>query len=347
MLKSKVSPYEVISQLRLPLMVLVTFAHSYGAVDEGYNLLGSGWDTYEMLKLTVSQTLVKVAMPMFFFMSGFLFFANIGKWSMQVYWQKIRRRAWTLLIPYLIWNVLMAVKLKTFTWRIFWVFWQEAGKQTDWLGGEQILTAPANMPLWFLRDLMVVTLLTPILYIALRRFGSWLLALLTLYYLSGVTAFTPGLSAYSLYFFTFGAYFGIRKTDFVESFAKVEKPAYISSALLALAMLLSYPSPAFSSLMLCFRLASIPTVVCLASRMLGITTRRIPKTACDASYFIFLAHYVFFMSPIDETFFDFFGTSTASLCVHYLACPLIKILFLVFAYTAYTKAKRIVIQRLE
>ena len=113
--KNKVSQHEVIRQLRFPMIVLVTFVHSYGEVAEGFSLLASEWNTYEILKLLVSQTLVKVAVPVFFIMSGYLFFANVEKWNLKVYKAKMLRRMKTLLIPYLIWNLLMAVKLRTFS----------------------------------------------------------------------------------------------------------------------------------------------------------------------------------------------------------------------------------------
>ena len=68
---------DTFSQLRLPLIVLITFAHSYSGVRAGWTLWDGGWDTYEVLKLMVSETLVKVAMPTFFVMSGYLFFVNV------------------------------------------------------------------------------------------------------------------------------------------------------------------------------------------------------------------------------------------------------------------------------
>ena len=136
------------SQIKLVFIILVTYAHSYGEIMEGYSVLGSGWDSYEVLKIIVSQTLVKVAMPTFFIISGYLFFANNEKFNKEIYWQKIWRRVKTLLIPYIIWNMIMAIKLKIFNLSIF--------------------VEPANMPLWFLRDLIIVSLLTPILYIDSR-----------------------------------------------------------------------------------------------------------------------------------------------------------------------------------
>lgn len=326
---------DTIKQLRLPLIVLITFAHSYSGVRGGYTLWGDGWDTYEVLKIVVSQTLCKVAMPTFFVMSGYLFFANVTEWNAKTYLGKLRRRVKTLLIPYIVWNLLMAIKLRTFSLNMFWAYWTEAGKQIDWLGHEQLMTAPANMPLWFLRDLMVVALLSPIIYIGIRKMGGWLLVILTPLYLSGLCAFIPGLSAYAVYFFTLGAFLGIRKMDIVETCMRYEKLCYLFTAVLGLAMIFAFRTPVFSSLMLCFRLAGVAAIFCLANRLLLRSPKRIPQMACDASYFVYLAHYVFFFAFIDTAFFSLFGISTPSICIHYLACPLLKAAILVGLYMLY------------
>jgi hypothetical protein len=270
-------------------------------------------------------------------MSGYLFFANIKEWNYQVYKEKLLRRAKHLLIPYLIWNLLMAVKLKSFSWSMFWAYWKPAGLQLDWFGREQLMTAPANMPLWFLRDLMVVSLLTPIIYILIRKMGLWLMAVLTVLYLSGVCAFIPGLSAYAVYFFTFGAFLSIRKMDLIASLKRVELSSYMLSILLAISMLLTFHTFAFSSLMLCFRLTGAIAVFCLASKILTSSSRRLPSVICDSSYFIYLAHYVFFFSFIDTAFFTLFGTSIPALSIHYLLSPIMKVAILVGIYVVYRK----------
>lgn len=346
-MKRSFSTSEVVSQLRLPLIILVTYAHSYGQVDEGYRLLFSDWDTYQFLKLLVSQTLVKVVVPVFFIISGYLFFANVEEWNFVVYRQKICRRLKTLLLPYLLWNLLMAVKLRTFSWDMFWVFSSHVGMQTDWLGHENWMTAPANMPLWFLRDLMVVSLLTPIIYIVVKRLGWYVMAPLALLYLSGIGAFAiPGFSMYAVFFFSLGAFVGIRKMDLVATVLCYEKPAYLASILLACLMTVTYHTTAFSSLMLCFRLTSSVAVLCVARRILSKTDKRLPRVAADSSYFIYLAHYVFFLSFIDHAFFLLFGESNASLCVHYLLSPLLKAALFVAVYVVIRSFGRSLVQRL-
>lgn len=314
-----ISQYSVINQLRLPLIILVTFAHSYGGVAEGYSILGSGWDSYEVLKIVVSQTLVKVAIPAFFMISGYLFFANVKTFNKVIYWQKIRRRIKTLLIPYVIWNLMMAIKLKTFSLNIF--------------------VDPANMPLWFLRDLIIVSLLTPIIYLGVKKFNYWIFVLLSPIYLTGIYAIQPGLNPYAICFFTLGAYLSIQKINLIEACLKMEKVAYLLTVLLALAIILAYPTITYSFLILCLRVVSVVAVFCLAYRILSQTSKRIPQTACDASYFIYLAHYVFFFSFIDTAFFSLFGTSTANQCAHYLLCPLLKVAIFVSIYYLYRKSE--------
>ena len=256
---------------------------------------------------------------MFFLISGYLFFANVEKFTKEVYLQKIRRRIKTLLIPYIIWNLLMVIKLKDFYLSFFW--------------------KPANLPLWFLRDLMIVTLLTPIIYIVVKKIGWWIFVILLPVYVTGIWAIQPEPNPYAVCYFTLGAFMSIRKMDIIETFSKYEKLSYLLFIALGISMILIYPTPVFPIFLLCFRLIGIPTVFCLSNRILATTTQRIPQIACNSSYFIYLAHYIFFLSFIDRSFFSLFGTSTTSLCIHYLICPLVKVAIFVILYFVYHKMK--------
>ena len=170
-----------------------------------------------------------------------------------------------------------------------------------------------------------------------KKLNYWIFLLLLPIYLTGIWAIQPGPNPYAICFFTLGAYLSIKKINLIIACLKLEKVAYFLTVLLALAMILTYSSIAYSWLVLCFRVISVATVFCLAYRILSRTSKRIPQTACDASYFIYLAHYVFFFSVIDTTFLSFFGTSTTSLCAHYLLCPLVKVVIFVLFYYLYRK----------
>ena len=172
----------------------------------------------------------------------------------------------------------------------------------------------------------------------MRRWGRVALPLLTLIYLSGVGAFAvPGLSMYAVYFYSLGAFLAIRKQDLVETMLRFETLAYISASLLAVVMVCTYHTAVFSSLMLCFRIVGAVAVFCLAQRILSCSHRRLPAVVCDSSYFIYLAHYVFFLSFLDTAFFRLFGESEASLSIHYLLCPLLKVALFVAVYAIYRR----------
>ena len=110
--------------------------------------------------------------------------------------------------------------------------------------------------------------------------------------------------------------------------ARFEKAAYLLSIALAAAMLFSYHTLVFSSLMLAFRITGAISVFCLASHL----PCKVLSPLSGSAYFIYLAHYVFFMSFIDGSFFALFGTSITSLSIHYLLCPLIKVSIFVALY---------------
>lgn len=149
-----------ITSLRFLLMVLVIFIHNNG--NEIANTV-----TTEAVKLFFSEIIARVAVPLFFFLSGYLLFCKPRQYK-KVLQTKIR----TLLIPYLIWNSLVIA--------MFWVG-QNAPFLSRFFGDEnnriasyslyQWLDAflglnyqgyPAAYQLWFLRDLMILILLYPL-----------------------------------------------------------------------------------------------------------------------------------------------------------------------------------------
>ena len=77
---------------------------------------------------------------------------------------------------------------------------------------------PINTPLWFVRDLMVLVLFSPIIWWLLRKVGLVFVMLLGVvwFFTLGESIGLPGLSHQSLFFFPLGAFFGIKKLNFVE-----------------------------------------------------------------------------------------------------------------------------------
>ena len=60
---------------------------------------------YDFCRILFSQGICRLAVPTFFLISGYLFFRNLEVWNNQIYWEKVRKRWFSLLLPYIVSNL--------------------------------------------------------------------------------------------------------------------------------------------------------------------------------------------------------------------------------------------------
>lgn len=109
----------------------------------------------------------RVAVPLFFILSGATFFRHF---NMGMYQRKIKKRIHSLVIPYLSWNVIsLAFAVVTtlylskyFVGRVPFEFTIKNALQTIFLHKQ-------NIPFWFILTLIYFVILTPIFYILLKN----------------------------------------------------------------------------------------------------------------------------------------------------------------------------------
>ena len=159
-----------ISTLRPLLMVLIVFIH-VGIRTENYGIAAN------IIYNIISQITAIAAVPLFFIISGYLFFQNIenskGFFSFKAYKNKLKKRLVGLVLPYFIWNliaVLYIIVLQKihfnsdyFTWVPF-----KQGNISLKQFFLSFISLRADKPLlfqmWFLRDLILINFLAPIIY---------------------------------------------------------------------------------------------------------------------------------------------------------------------------------------
>ncbi len=128
------------------------------------------------------------AVALFFAMSGFLFFINIKKFnSFYIFYKyKLRSRINSLLIPYFFWSILwFLIVLFLQSLPLTAIFFNHQALST--LNYHQILhkiiAEPIPYQLWFIKELFILVLLSPVIYFLLYYLKYGILILLLLDYL--------------------------------------------------------------------------------------------------------------------------------------------------------------------
>lgn len=190
---------QTIEFLRFPLAVMVIFIHSTRKpIPLNLDLLHENplciETFYNLCRVLLSDVVPAIAVPMFFLFSGRYFFSDCtDRFSISDYVKKLRKRGRTLLIPFIMWNII-AVFLIFLTKLVFMILYGgdinsfvEYLRQNGWAnvlwGGNvyykstnilnivMLSTSPANVPMWFIRDLMVIVLFSPLVYYSVRKSG--------------------------------------------------------------------------------------------------------------------------------------------------------------------------------
>ena len=240
---------QVIDFLRFPLVICVIFIHNFTStvqIDGGIIYGESSINLPFMYYCSnfFSKIISSIAVPLFFFMAGFLFFLNVDEFSGQIYKNKLSRRTKSLLIPYLFWNFAVFVfhYAVSFIPRLnhyinFKVDWHDFFSYF-WRNSESGM--PIAYQFWFIRDLMINVLLTPFIYFFCKKtniYGILLLGILWYHFERQFDA--VGISAVSVFFFTAGAYFGINKRNLLEDFGKLKSISFVLYPIIAVADLLT------------------------------------------------------------------------------------------------------------
>lgn len=340
--------------LRFPLAVVVLTIHTVNS--NGFSMHGKkiSIDEFPILMEMnhfVDGFLRGQSVPIYFFISGFVFFLGI-ELTREKYIQKLRNRVKSLLIPYIIWNIIGVLKVSIMfipclssifpnAYKIQLDFSLSAILETFWDASKGIFIYPLNEdvttnnispevgPLWFIRDLMIVVLCAPLLYWILKRTRFYFVMLLgILWFVSNdeVRHLDQLLSAF--FFFSWGAYMSINKKDMLQVFGRFFKVSVIAYVLLGIShitMAHYYPEACpiikkmnvFAGLLFAYNLSAwlLKNKICTVNPFLAAS-----------SFFIYVSHRLICSDIPKILFMLFHPTSDIGMLLMFLS----GILFTVF-----------------
>lgn len=189
---------KTISIIRFSLICGVVFIHSQ------YNIISESF-----IQTFLGEMVGRIAVPLFFCISGFLFFYKYTN-NIEVYKSKIKKRIKSLLIPYFLWNTI-AFLIYTLIYRTMeWGQFFSSYLAVEGKGG----TSPADGPLWFIRNLFFVSLFSPIIYsIITNKIVKLLIPLFILFWILHLPFTQTGIYI-AFTFFSLGGTFNYIKMPF-------------------------------------------------------------------------------------------------------------------------------------
>ena len=303
----------LIQRLRFPLAVMVVFIHC------GNRLFVKGG---EWLRIMLADVIPAIAVPLFYLISGYLFFQGLEAWDWNEWKNKMRRRINTLLIPYLIWTSLYIAYVYLHQCRLSlcaeggWIpvsqwFSDNGGIRMWWdsivtenshpLGYRIISAHPFHRVMWFVRDLMVVNLLSPFIHWALRKGGKWILVGLLLLYLLELWPRFHSIGITCVFFYATGAYLSVNGRDLGKSFSKWKASSWFASFLLLAPMILIRKSDSYILLRPIWCIVWMVAFVNMMAVLPLERDERIITFLSDSSIFVYVTHSVV-LSNIRQAF---------------------------------------------
>ena len=192
------TPYfsKVISISRFPIIVGVVFIHAL--------IISNGTDLHYFL----GNIIGRIGVPLFYIISGYLFFQKYDN-SLKCYKNKLKKRVFSLLIPYLLWNIIAYLVYAFITHTMQ----PEDFVQSFWVVNSKPGHSPADGPLWFVRTLMMLSIISPVMYcLNKNKYTAFISLILLLLWLIGCPGFNKG-TIIGFTLFNAGAWLAIRNYD--------------------------------------------------------------------------------------------------------------------------------------
>ena len=296
-MNNKISPYlsQKLRILSLVAILMVIYVHMYYTE-------GAAYDILRFFETFIGDGLCLVAVPLFYAISGYLFFVKIPDGIRSIF-PKMRKRVRTLLTPYFLANTLTLffyVTLNFIALNIPAIDSVLNFRVLDTINKGLIetltltyISPPIAFQLWFVRNLMVIILFSPFIYLWLHytvkaktKYGltSYIIIWIFLFLFGAGNGYTVALMWFSLGGFmalsTIEFHWTIRKPDVV--FLSVYLCLSVFHALNLFSPIITPWIPLFG----------IPAIWFIYDRLTRgkLIKNLIPGELCNYTFFVYLIH---------------------------------------------------------
>ncbi|MFD1771926.1 acyltransferase family protein [Sphingobacterium suaedae] len=315
---------KVIDSLRLPLIFFVVIAHLVPFSSPVIAWKMDSHHIYVLISELFSHHIAKISVRCYFLISGYYFFNRLAGSFQQFYLESIKKKLKTLLVPYLIWNSLLiaAIFLKNM---LFLKIGKPAEEGYNGFFETSIYQLfwgmPINFPLWYIRDLVCMMLLSPCIFLLMRYTRWYGLLILGIAYLFVWELPITGVSTTALFFFSVGAYFAINRIDFLYLFDRIKVPSLVLSLVFLFAALSQNGKENHEYLVRLFIVFGVATTLHLFHEL--VKADRLPKWIYERSslaFFIYVVHEIYIINWLKGAFYNssLFGSGWGQLAGYFI-----------------------------
>lgn len=350
---------QALDLLRFPLAVVVLSVHVFSAQGlsfGGENINFESFPVFIELNNIINAFLRSQSVPIYYFISGYVFFLGLQKWNNEKYKNKLKNRVNSLLIPYIIWNSFFIIQLIFTIYSPFGkylaqtsefnpslqnfisCFWMYdgnlAGVSNTMYEANKLL--PINVPLWFIRDLIIMVLCAPLLHWLIKRLKhAPVLVLAAIWLLNQYGVKMPFYFPYAAaFFFTWGGYMSISNRDMIAEFGKYSKISAILYIVLGVTYILAvhkFPE-ALKTIKSLNIIVGLVFAYDLAVFLIKKGICKGNKFLSSASFFIYIAHALICGKILKLIFITVSPTNDFSLIAVYISAIIASILLLLFVF---------------
>ena len=296
-------------------------------------------DAYNLLRLVITEVIARAAVPAFFILSGYLFFFGKTSFSRETWLTALKKRFWTLFVPFVLWNIIAAclacIADAPINLNFVSVFLNDGNPSawTDLLGKMHYFYFPLDKPLWYIRDLIILCIVSPMIFCCIKYVPRIFVVILFLLAVTGYNFDFAGINYNSLIFFSIGAYFGIYQINILSFGQRYKLPFLISTIVLGVLFVylrsvrgtlfwINYP------FFICFFFS----LLVLIATSLERSSVRLHPILVKSVFFVFALHHMPYFMALPLPWLKFFPSSTLVFAGAYLLTPIIKILLCLLLY---------------
>lgn len=294
----------IITWLRFPLAVLIVFQHYYTP-----DVAGDPGTLYWYIGNFFNHILAAIPVPLFIFISGFLYFngmSTIDKFEefIEIYKKKSNKRIKSLLVPYILWNVsVLFFYYIAQTCSTGSIMAKDGYKLISDYGVLDYIKAftaidstgmPIDGPLWFIRDLLVcVYVFTPIIFL-INKFidRRVLIPVLCLILASGLSYKTVGFDLSIVPYFCLGGILSLNNSDLGVTVA--QRKSFIAISVLSLLFVLfTLDYFVYGNLNRLISIFQLSVVLLIFTSLVPLSKKgllNIPSIISSSSFVIFAIH---------------------------------------------------------